>query len=343
MTVAEALTGGPTTAWHGAQSARPTVRHARLGEIDTASDHSLFVHPAYLSAFGYDDITTVARPGCATPAFFRRDRGTLIHLGRLDELSTADIDALSQAVFDATDAKAIVFEDINLTADDAPIRHPHRMFRYQANWRRRVTAGERILSSRKASSIRRQYRRLVERVGNDADVRFSVGRCEPGDLMAVVRLNKAKIEQSGHRHYFAQEKQQAMDRIATAIGYRSFLYAKEQLIGGMVMFVIGDKAYFSVVGYDLDYAMFGPGWQVYAAAFETLESMDCRDFNFLWGDSSFKASLKASREQLTSITVRRRRRPTLDRAYWKIYAGFAKSALKYRIKSFLKQRFPDRF
>ena len=149
--------------------------------------------------------------------------------------------------------------------------------------------GETYFSSRQASNMRRQIRRLEEEVGNGSDIKFQFERCQPGDFIAVAELNKRKVEQTGHHHRLSHDMRDRMDRLAVEIGYRSFLFVRGRLIGGTIIFIVGDKAYFEVIGYDLAYAKFSPGLQVCNAATKPLEEMGCRELNFLWGDSRFKS------------------------------------------------------
>ena len=304
-----------------------------LDDLELAREIGLFSHPDYLRARGHSELMVVDRPEPASPAIFDWNGGCALYLGRLDALSGREIDELSSAVLHDTSARAVVFEDIVLQDDLRAIDRPVRRYRYQANWRRDFKPGDKLLTSRQASNARRRMRRLDEQVGDPSQIRFEFRRCCPGDVAAVAFLNKIKIEHAGRRHRFTEQKQQIMEKVAAKIGYISSLYVGDEMIGGTIIYVVGKHAYFANIGYDLDYAKFAPGIQVYVASIEHLEKLGCREINFLWGDSRFKHELGAERQQLSTVIVRRGWRSYLCRHFWKTTAHFLGRDLRCRAKT----------
>ncbi|MCW2307804.1 GNAT family N-acetyltransferase [Rhodobium gokarnense] len=302
-----------------------------LAAEPAALSDSLFTHPAYRRAHGIAPSLVFTEAG--RTALFSDRSGAPTYLGRLDRLTPADIDTLAARVFAETDAPAVVFEDIVLeAAGPAATRFRQMRYRYQANWRRAVGPGEKYLPAKKASDVRRRLRRFREEFGDPDGVRLSFGRTRPGDVAAVTRYNRIKVETSGHRHHADAAAEAALERLAGEIGYSCLLHAGNELIGGTIILVAGQEAYFSLIGYDLHHARVAPGFQVYLHAVQEVEKLGCRNANFLWGDGEWKVGLGAAREQLTTVIVRRGPIALFSPAHWRAAGPYLVRHVKAHLK-----------
>ncbi|MBB4303343.1 CelD/BcsL family acetyltransferase involved in cellulose biosynthesis [Rhodobium orientis] len=296
-----------------------------------ALSDSLFTHPAYRRAHGMAPSLMFTVAG--RTALFSGQSGAPTYLGRLDRLTAGEIDALAARVFAETDAPAVVFEDIVLDETGPAATRFHQLrCRYQANWRRAIGPGEKYLPAKKASDVRRRLRRFKEEIGDPQSVRLTFGRARPGDVAAVTRYNRIKVETSGHRHYADAAAEAALERLAGEIGYSCLLHVGEELIGGTIVLVAGRDAYFSLIGYDLGHAKVAPGFQVYMHAIREIEQFGCRNANFLWGDGDWKVGLGATREQLTTVIVQRGPAALASPAHWRGAGPYLVRHVKARLK-----------
>lgn len=306
-------------------------------DADYVFEQGLFNHRSYLRENGFGNPVFIRRPGLQTPALFAARNDCLYYLGRLDEMSAAQIDDLSQQVFRTTGYNSVMFEDISLKNTGQTLTSPHTHFYYQNNWRRKLGPDETYLTSKQASNVRRRMRRLQEEAGGAAKVRLQFGRCKPGDIDAISDLNRIKIERKGRRYQLNASKKRVFEEVAKSIGYTSCLYVGDKLIAGTLIFIVNGRAFFTVVGYDLDYAKFGPGIQVYVEAVRELEKLGCREANFLWGDSKLKSDLGAVRDPLSTLVIRRNGRALLSHRYWKSVSGYVKDGSKRWVKEMLRR------
>lgn len=295
---------------------------------------NMFTHTSYVRAHRIGDLVYTEGNGLA-PALYSDKKSYLLHVGRLNMLSTTEIYCHCTKLFENTEASFIVFEDVRLQDDGARPSFPSQFFRYQENWRRKIGFGEKYMSSKRASNLRRILKKLRQFVdGAELELRFH--RCRPGDVDAIAVLNKTKLERAGRHHYLTNEKQAAMERLCSDIGYTAGLYCDGDLLAGTIICVAGSRGYIVLLGHDMRYEKFSPGLQATSFALSELERMGCTEANFLWGDSRWKSDFLADRETLTTVIVRRNNRVLLSKAHRKVLVPYAKHAAKALIKPYVK-------
>ena len=318
---------GAGTFAHGAFSVR-TVPVSGIAAPAADAAGNFFVHPAYLAAFGLDEVLMLERPG-EDPAFFAERGGHLVHLGRLATLTAERIDALCNALFRGTGANSIVLEDIVAQKTPAPSR-PHHRFAYQADWRMTIGPDVTHISSRRASTMRRKWKLLAKETGGHVEFHFE--RCRPGDVAAIADLNRTKIESAGGHHHLDADKRAIMEATALRTGYTAKLTLDGRIIAGNIICTAGTSAFFNIMGYDLAFSKFSPGLQVHLAALKELGERGYREVHLLWGDSPWKRDVGADRQELTTLVVMRNRRTFLTPEHWTASAPFLIKATRRRLK-----------
>lgn len=313
---------------------------ARCSSADSANlsemfNGNMFTDAAYLRAQGHSDFVMSDGPGL-TPVLLSRRRSHLLYLDRLQTLSLSEIDTHSTQLFDKFHLDFIVFEDVRLDPDNAPMRHRHQRFGYKANWRRQISAGDRLLSNKQASNLRRKQKKLHAALGGPA-TEFHFARTEPGDVAEIVEMNRIKIKSSGGRHHMTDEKLAAMETLCASIGYTAKLTHEGKLLAGNILCVSGNRSFIPVLGHDLKYDKFSIGMQVTLLALTELERMGCTECNFLWGDSRWKSDFRADREALETIVVRRNNRVLFSPDYCNVVLPFAREAAKTVIRPYFKK------
>jgi len=296
---------------------------------------NMFTDPSYLRAQGHRDYVMSDGPGL-TPVLLSRQPSHLLYLDRLQTLSLSEMDAHSAQLFDKSPVDFIVFEDVRLGPDDAPTRLLHQRFGYKANWRRLISAGDRLLSNKQASNLRRKQKKLHAALGGSA-TEFQFARTEPGDVAEIVEMNRKKIKSGGGRHHMTDEKLAAMETLCARIGYTAKLTHEGKLLAGNILCVSGNRSFIPVLGHDLKYEKFSVGMQVTLLALTELEGMGCTECNFLWGDSRWKSDFKADREALETIVVRRNNRVLFSPDYWRVVMPYARDATKTVVRPHVKK------
>lgn len=315
---------------------------ANCGPADDANlsemfNGNMFTDAAYLSAQGHSEFVMSDGPGM-TPVLLSRRQSHFLFLDRLQTLSLPEIDAHSALLFDKSHLDFIVFEDVRLDPAEAPMRLRHKRFAYKANWRRSISEGDRLLSNKQASNLRRKQKKLQEALGGSA-TEFHFARTEPGDVAEIVEMNRKKIQSGGGRHHMTDEKLAAMEALCASIGYTAKISHEGKLLAGNILCVSGNRSFIPVLGHDLKYEKFSTGMQVTLLALTELERMGCTECNFLWGDSRWKSDFKADREVLETIVVRRNNRVLLSPDYWRVVLPLAREAAKTVIRPYFKRLF----
>lgn len=305
---------------------------AKLSEMFNGN---MFTDAAYLRAQGHCEFVTSEGPGL-TPALLSRRPSHLLYLDRLQTLSSSEIDAHSAQLFDKSHLDFVVFEDIRLDTDSAPMRHRHQRFGYKANWRRAISAGDRLLSNKQASNLRRKQKKLQAALGG-APTELHFARTEPGDVAEIVEMNRIKIKSGGGRHHMTDEKLAAMETLCARIGYTAKLIHEGKLLAGNIICISGNRSFIPLLGHDLQYEKFSVGMQVTLHGLTELEQMGCTECNFLWGDSRWKSDFRADREVLETIVVRRNNRVLYSPDYWSVVLPYAKEAAKTVIRPYFKK------
>lgn len=316
---------------------RDVVEHCAAGAslAERRFDGNMFTHAAYLRSHGFTDTLVLGGDG-VEPALFRDCGAYLVYLGRLQTMSRDAIMRYCASAFTETTACFVVFEDIRFVPDGAFAPYPLHVLRYQANWRRRLNDGEKHLSSKQASNLRRKLRKLREALGGE-EPELQFERCGPGDVEAVVRLNKAKIEGQGRHHYMSDGKLASLERLCGEIGYTASLTCGGELLAGVITCVAGVRGYVPLLGHDLRYEKFSTGMQVTALALDALEQLGCSEVNFLWGDSRWKSDFGATREQLATVIVRRTGRVVLSGDYRRVVVPYAVQAAKTALRPYVRR------
>lgn len=296
---------------------------------------NMFTDAAYLRAQGHCDFVMSDGPGL-TPVLLSRQPSHLLYLDRLQTLSLSEIDAHSAQLFDKAHLDFIVFEDVRLDPDIASMRHCHQRFGYKANWRRVISAGDRLLSNKQASNLRRKQKKLHAALGG-SETEFRFARTVPGDVAQIVEMNRIKIKSGGGRHHMTDEKLAAMEALCARIGYTAKLTHEGKLLAGNILCVSGNRSFIPVLGHDLTYEKFSIGMQVTLLALSELERMGCTECNFLWGDSRWKSDFKADREVLETVVVRRNNRVLFSPDYWGVVLPYAREAAKTVIRPHFKK------
>ncbi|MEM1048127.1 MAG: GNAT family N-acetyltransferase [Pseudomonadota bacterium] len=264
---------------------------------------NLYSHTAYRAAHGHDN-PVLSHPAGIEPALFSDKRSHLVHLGRLDVLTTEALLAHAAGLFDRTRARFILFEDIRLISSTADRTTRLHAFRFKANWRRSVPPDGRFLTGKRASDLRRKARRLDAYVGGKGtDLVFE--RCGPETLDAITALNRERVESTGRTYRLTEAKQAALQKVCAEIGYATLLRFDDELIAGTVVCMAGRRGYVLVLGHDRRFEKFSPGLQAMAFTLQELRARGCTEVNFLWGDSRWKSDFGAVREELTTVLVRR--------------------------------------
>jgi len=296
---------------------------------------NMFTNATYLRASGYGGLLISEGDTCP-PILWADQQSHFCTLDRMQTLSNLDIQRHAAHLFEHTHADFLVFNDIHLEEDSPAFSgYPSQTFQYKANWRRDISAGEMILPGKRASALRRKQKKLQEQVG-DIPVEFRFERCRPGDVAAIVELNKAKIEAAGGRHHMTAEKQAAMEELCAEIGYTASLTCAEELIAGDIICVSGNRSFVPMLGHNPKYEKYSTGSQVTYLALLELEKMGCTESNFLWGDSRWKSDFRAIRDPLVTIVVRRNNRVLLSADYRKAVLPHAIEAAKAVLKPYLK-------
>ncbi len=270
---------------------------------DAGFDGNLYSHAAYREAYGHNRLV-LSNPRGVASALFSDKHSHLVHLGRLDVLTTDALLAHAAGLFDRTKAHFILFEDIRLIGSDLGVEPRLHTFRFKANWRRVVPQDGRFMSGKRASDLRRKARHLDKHVGGNGTT-LSFERCRPETLAAVATLNRERVESTGRAYHLTETKQAALQRVCAEIGYATLLRRDDDLIAGAVVCIAGTRGYVVLLGHDRRYERFSPGLQVIASTLQQLRSRGCTEVNFLWGDSRFKSDFGAVREDLTTVLVRR--------------------------------------
>ena len=295
---------------------------------------NMFTNADYLRALGHDDLL-ISKDGDLSPLLLSDRNSHLLSLDRLQTLSKSEIHRHSTRLFETTAADFIVFEDILIDNDGDIPGVRGNAFCYKANWWRSLSADGKFMSSKQASALRRKQKKLQEHLGN-SKLEFCFGRTRPGDVAAIVELNRAKIEGGGRRHQVTDEKLSAMEILCASIGYTARLVCDGELIAGNILCVAGSHSFIPMLGHDLRYEKFSPGLQVTSFALAQLERIGCTESNFLWGDSRWKSDFKAERQPLTTLVVRRNNRVLLSRDYRRVVLPYAKAAAKMALKPHVK-------
>lgn len=296
---------------------------------------NMFTNATYLEASGYGDLFVSEGGGCS-PILWADQQSHFCTLDRMQSLTNLEIQRHAAHLFEHTRADFLVFNDIHLEEDPAAcFLYPSQTFQYKANWRRDIAAGDKVLSGKRASALRRKQKKLQEQIG-DAPVEFRFERCQPGDVAAIVELNKAKIEAAGGRHHMTAEKQAAMEKLCAEIGYTASLICGEELIAGDIICVSGNRSFIPMLGHNPKYEKYSTGSQVTYLALLELEKMGCTESNFLWGDSRWKSDFRAIRDPLVTMVVRRSNRVLLSADYRKAVLPHAIEAAKATLKPHLK-------
>lgn len=282
-----------------------TASHRLAGQErpGTRFDGNLYSHAAYRDAYGHDRLV-LSRPAGLDSALFSDKGSHLVHLGRLDGLTTDALMAHATTLFDRTGARFVQFEDIRLIASGACPSSRLHAFRYKANWRRIVPEDGRFMSGKRASDLRRKVRRLDGHVGGNGTT-LTFERCRPEMLAAIAALNRERVESTGRAYRLTEAKQAALQRVCAEIGYATLLRHDDDLIAGTVVCMAGARGYVMVLGHDRRFEKFSPGLQAMAFTLEELRARGCTEVNFLWGDSRWKSDFGAVREDLTTVLVRR--------------------------------------
>lgn len=324
---------------------RPDARHiarVSIADLPASCSQKLYTNPAYLAALGIDEVVLV-RPACinaaseATPPAVFADRGRhMLHLGRLSHCDGAAVSNVAEALFRETNAKFVIFEDIEIARGEGNIDRPAARFDYQANWRIDLVPGDLPISSSQRRQIRSKARRLVEATGKETRLEFS--RSDEQSIDRIVAFNRAKIREGGRRHHLSEQKLSALKAVCADVGYQALLYCGDEIIAGDIICVSGSNAYTMVLGYDLAYEHFSPGMQVHVFAVARLQDLGCTQVNFLWGDSPWKARMGATRLQLTTIAVTRNRRTLLAPQFLRECVPYAVATAKNAVRTQILRR-----
>ena len=298
-------------------------------------DASLFTHPVYLRAQGESEVLSLRVPALAAggKALFSPSGRLLTYLDRVSALAPAEIDVIAEAAFENSDARFILFRDVQLRQDGSRITWPHRGFQYQGNWERALGADDRYLSSRAASGLRRKTRKLTEQIGTQTEFEFR--RTIASDIDVIGDLNRTKIERRGGIYQMSKHKRDILKKVAGQIGYTATIQSAGRLIAGTILCVAGPNAYCMILGYDLEFAKFSQGLRVNDQALAELAKLDLTNVSFLWGESRWKADLGAVRRPLTTFVVCRNRRAFFDPKLLRTALPHAKLQVKRRIKAMI--------
>ncbi len=286
---------------------RPTVRPVTLAELADLEPATLFESPAWLRAYGIDDLIAVATAGpngFGYPLLFAvRDRH-LVHVGRLLWFEAACIDYLADALLDETGADFVVFEDVQV---EGPLRRTGRSaFSYQRNWRIVLTGAdvEAHINSGKSRSTLRRKQRAME---NDLDApRIALEEHPSRELLeSIVALNKMKIESMNKKHGIDADEMDRLCAVVAEIGHVVALWSGDRVIAGDVICTVGRRAYYLVGGYDMELSRYSPGVMVHNYAIEDCRRRGMLDFNMLWGDGVYKRRLGGEPRELSTVVVRR--------------------------------------
>lgn len=315
---------------------RPAVLPITLAELAQLEPSTLFASPAWLTAYGVDNLVAVSLRGPAYPLLFAvRDRH-LVHLGRLLRFEAVCLSFLTDALLKQTNVDFVVFEDVEI--DSSLTLAGSSTFRYQRNWQVVLDGedGPLARSTRSISETRRK-KRALER--HSKEVRVVLEDRPSQDLMrTVVELNKAKVESTGRKHGIDDAELDRLWSAVSEIGHLVILYADDRVIAGDLFCVVGRRAYAIVSGYDMTLGRYSPGVIAHDFLLDHCRRAGLFDLNLLWGDSPFKRHLGAKPRELVTVVARRSPAVHLKRSYLRAAGPYYWFDFKARVRPFIRRR-----
>jgi len=310
------------------------IRHDTTLGYRASAPGGLFVHPAWLEAYGADEIIVVEgqRPELP-PLAFARERGGLVHRGRLLRLQAALVACLSERLLAATNVAFTVFEDVEIigTLPMSPLRV---VFHYQNNWRLDLRDG--AWSSKQLVSTTKRKARGLQRDLPDVSIRFEAAPGRP-ILDKIASFGRARIEAQGRHYGIDTEELDRLAAVATEVGYGTRVQSGAMILAGDLICIVGDQAYFLTHGFDPGYPRSRLGMICLVNSIENCAARGVRDFNMLWGDLPYKAQLGAERVALQTVVTCRSWGSTLSPGYLTAVLRFGRYDLKRRLKPYVAQ------
>ncbi len=303
-----------------------------------AINQSYFTQLAYLQSQRSDKLVIVmirSVTGAERYLVFADHGKYLDCCNRLSKLSGTEINQICEHLFEYTQAHFIKFEDVDFLADEK-CHFPAKLVSFQENWHCQITNNSAPLSNRQASNLRRKFRKLKE-FESGQTVNYEFRRCTPKDIDAVISMNKETLSHHGRTHHFSEEKQKLFKAVCADFGYIAGLFIGRKLIAGSIINIVGIRAYFNVVGYDLEYAKFSPGLQVHTRALTDCKEIGCTQANLLWGNSRWKSDIGGTRMPLTTLIVNRSKRTYLKWQFWSIYLPLFSIQIRRSVKNCLNK------
>ena len=160
-------------------------------------------------------------------------------------------------------------------------------------------------------STRHNVRRYRERLLRDHP-EFDL-RVVPRDgiraehLRALQRLNRERLDDKGRASTIDETEFQRLQQLSARYGLVTLACIGDQIVGGMLCFVIGDGITFRIIAHDRAYDDYSLGFLIYFMTICEAIRLGCTQMNFGWDYYPYKVRLGGQRRKLAMLTLYRSR------------------------------------
>jgi len=308
------------------------VRTENVATYADPAPGGLYTHPVWLRTYGVQDLLIVEGVNSerAVPRLvFARERGGLVHQGRLFRLDAALIDALGERLLKRPGVHFVVFEDVDVAGPIAT-GFGRFVFHYQNNWRLPLAEASERMSKQLVGNTKRKARALA-RENPGLSVRFEASPNQ-SVLETIAAFGRIRIEGQGRRYGIDETEVARLSAVAAEIGHATIVRKDDTVLAADLICIAGTQAHFLTHGYDPGYPKSSLGMISLVNSIETCAAQGLTDFNLMWGDLPYKQQLGAERVPLQTIVMRRSPLAIPHPGYLAAVAHFGWADVKRRLK-----------